>query len=97
MNYNNFFPHYPQTNNTINWVQGEAAAKSYLVAPGGSTILMDSERPMFYIKSVDQSGMPSLRKFRFEEITEQQAVNPDQFITRDEFEAKIAELRGESE
>ena len=37
--------------NGIIWVQGEAGAKSWAVAPGKSVMLMDSESNTFYIKS----------------------------------------------
>ena len=47
-----------QTGGGISWVQGEAGAKSYLVAPGASVLLMDSENARFYIKSSDTAGMP---------------------------------------
>ena len=50
-----------QQNNSIIWIQGEAAAKSYLVAPNTSVALFDSERQTVYIKSADASGMPSMR------------------------------------
>lgn len=43
------------------WVQGEAAAKSYPVAPNSSVPLWDSEADVIYIKSADMSGMPSLK------------------------------------
>ena len=53
-----------QNNNGILWVSGEVGAKSYLVAPGTSVLLMDSESEKFYIKSTDVSGMPQpLRTF----------------------------------
>lgn len=48
------------TSNLI-WVQGEAAAKSYPVAPNSSVPLWDSEADVIYIKSADMSGMPSLK------------------------------------
>lgn len=52
----------------IIWVQGEAGAKSYLVAPNQSVMLMDSEKSCFYIKSADASGMPlPLRTFDYSE------------------------------
>lgn len=38
-----------QNNNGILWVSGEVGAKSYLVAPGTSVLLMDSESEKFYI------------------------------------------------
>ncbi len=40
------------------WVQGEEGAKAFMVAPGNSVMLMDSENTVFYLKSSDQSGMP---------------------------------------
>ena len=47
--------------NGIIWIQGEAAAKSYLVAPNNSIVLFDSESQTIYIKSADASGMPSMK------------------------------------
>lgn len=67
-----------QTNNGIIWVQGEASAKSHLVAAGTSALLMDSEDTKFYIKSTDQSGMPlPLRTFKYEEITTDVHTSPN--------------------
>ena len=48
-------------NNNIIWVQGEAGAKSYLVAPNTTVQLWDSERQTIYLKSADASGMPSIK------------------------------------
>lgn len=50
-----------QGNNGIIWVQGEAGAKSYLVAPNNTVQLWDSESQTIYLKSADASGMPSMR------------------------------------
>lgn len=47
--------------NSLIWVQGEGAAKSYLVAPGCTVALFDNESQTIYIKSADASGMPSMR------------------------------------
>ena len=48
-------------NNGIIWVQGEAGAKSYLVAPNNTVQLWDSESQTIYLKSADASGMPSMK------------------------------------
>jgi hypothetical protein len=81
-----------QQQNTINWVQGEAGAKSFMTAPGQSVLLMDSETNVFYIKSSDASGMPMpLRKFKYEEVTPQKKETGN-YITREEFEERIKEL-----
>lgn len=80
----------------ITWVQGEAGAKSYMVPRGGSALLMDSENPYLYLKATDASGMPQqLRKFRLVEETaaaQAPAIDP-QYVTRDELEKRLAELR----
>lgn len=94
----------PQVNDTgILWVQGEAGAKSWAVAPGKSVMLMDSESNTFYIKSSDNSGMPMpLRIFDYTERTVQSQVQPkvaqhteldtSQFVTREELDKKLHEL-----
>jgi hypothetical protein len=43
------------------WVQGEAGAKSYLVAPNNTVQLWDSEAQTIYLKSADAAGMPSMK------------------------------------
>lgn len=71
--YQGYYPQYPQqpmpqagqgmsqTSNSIIWVQGEAGAKSYLVAPNTTVQLWDSEDQVIYLKSADASGMPSMK------------------------------------
>ena len=92
----------------IQWVQGEVGAKSYPVAPGRSVILMDSENSVFYIKTLDASGMPlPLRTFDYSERMPAQAqmpgaqpeaqFNPGEFVTRKEFEAAMAQFRAPAE
>ena len=70
----------PQQQQTYNqgllWVQGEAGAKSFLVAPGASVLLMDSETSKFYIKSADNAGMPNMRTFEYKEVLPNQNPQP---------------------
>lgn len=65
------------------WVQGEAAAKSWAVAPGASVVLWDSENPFIYIKSADLSGIPSMRTLRWEEYHPEAAQQAAQAHTGD--------------
>lgn len=82
------------------WVQGEAGAKSYLVAPGQHVQLMDSEAEVFYIKSTDPSGVPlPLRIFDYKERTTgavrpvQAAQQPmEEYVTRSEYDALASKL-----
>lgn len=85
----------PQANQGLLWVQGEAGAKSYLVAPNTTVLLMDSEGSRFYLKSTDGAGMPSLRTFEYKEVLQdasqaQQSAQinlDDKYVTRNEYEA----------
>lgn len=65
----NISPTSPQTNqiNDIIWVQGEAGAKAYLVAPNNTVTLWDSENTTIYLKTADANGVPSMRILDFTE------------------------------
>lgn len=87
----------PQVNQGLLWVSGEVGAKSYLVAPNSTVLLMDSDASRFYLKSADQSGMPSLRIFEYTEVvnapqTSVIAPNSDlkeldsKYVTREEYD-----------
>lgn len=86
-----------QNQNSLIWVQGEAGAKSYMVANGNSVLLMDSESQTFYLKSADASGMPSMRIFDYHEREAQkpqpmQSQDNKNYVTREEFNALAARL-----
>lgn len=77
------------------WVQGEAGARGYLVAPGQSLMLLDSERPSFYIKTADAAGVPSMRMFDYTERTgqaQEAPKNAEQYATRAELEEYKAQI-----
>lgn len=89
-----------QSNQSLIYVQGEAAAKSWMVGAGQSVLLMDSENPVFYIKSADTSGIPlPLRVFDYKERTQntpqgaaqaaqREQINlDDKYVTRQEYDA----------
>lgn len=92
-----------QTTNNLIWCQGEASAKSYPVSAGQSLLLMDSENPVMYIKSTDQSGMPlPLRIFDYKERSKettdhaQTVAEPKvDYISRNEFDAFRDEIKEE--
>ena len=109
MAYNNYYPagYQPmqmyqqpqpqqQSNSSLTWVQGEGAAKSYLVAPGCTVALFDNESQTIYIKSADASGMPSMRvlDYTFRESAPQKAVISPQsdYVTKDELSSIKEEI-----
>ena len=80
--------------NPMIWVQGEAAATSYLVAAGNTVPLWDSENMCIYVKSVDASGVPSMRILDYTERVKAaptQTPTPE-YVTRAEFEAFAAQF-----
>lgn len=85
-----------QNNNSIIWVQGEAGAKSYLVAPNNTVQLWDSESQTIYLKSADASGMPSMKILDYTIRAAETPHNPaqapinDNYVTLDKFN----EIRG---
>ena len=87
----------PTNNSGLVWVQGIEAAKAYLVAPNNTVALWDSEQQRIYLKSADASGMPSMRVLDWTEHTPQPAttantVDLSDYITKDEFNARIDEI-----
>jgi len=77
------------------WVQGEAAAKSYMVAPGSTVQLWDSEEKVIYLKSADPSGMPSMKILDYTIRGEEKETPAEEYATKAEVAAlaeKIKEL-----
>lgn len=77
-----------QGSSSLIWVQGEAGAKSYMVAPNNTVALWDSESQTVYLKSADASGMPSMRVLDYK-IRESASTSPikgskTDFATKDE-------------
>ena len=86
--YQPMYPQYQQPaqntqQNGIIWVQGEAAAKSYLVAPGQTVQLWDSEEKVIYLKSADGSGMPSMKILDYT-IRGEAEVKPTEYATKED-------------
>lgn len=93
----------PAPQSGIIWIQGEAAAKSYLVAPNTSVALWDSERQSIYIKSADASGLPSMKIIDYtirDNPQTAQPINTVIWATKDEVKSlndQIAALKTELE
>ena len=95
-----------QTSKAMNsyfvWVQGEAGAKSYPVAPGTTLPLFDSEGDYVYFKSVDSNGvpMPLVTKVisdlpSTKVVEEETKVDMSEYVTKevyDELSKKYGEL-----
>ena len=92
----NTAPTQQSAQSALTWVQGEAGAKSYLVAPNSTVTLWDSEAQTIYIKSADATGMPSIRTLDYTIRGEVKDAKVD-YATKDELEAlrkEVASLVG---
>ena len=90
-------PQQYQAQQGVIWVQGESAAKSYLVAPGNTVQLWDSEEKVIYLKSADASGMPSMKvlDYTIRGEAEKKTEPAPEYATKEELaalEEKIKEL-----
>lgn len=86
--YNNPYQNYPFPTNQgqLIRVNGIESARAYSVAPGSTMPLFDSNEDIMYIKSVDGSGFPTIRRFRFEEENELTNEGASKYVTKEEFE-----------
>jgi hypothetical protein len=93
----------PQQNNSLAWIQGgEASANAYPVAPGMRMWLFDRDEPIFFIKTMDNSGMPQpLRIFDYKErtantpsnsVVQTQPTENTDYVSRSEFDAFKSEI-----
>ena len=86
-----------QNQNGIIWVQGEAGAKSYLVAPNTTVQLWDSESQTIYLKSADNMGMPTIKTLDYtirDNSTHQNTLTQPEssFATKEDLEALADEI-----
>ena len=80
------------------YVNGEAGARGYIVAPNQTVMLIDAdpEANTFWLKSADAAGMPSMRTFDYtERLTPQKpaqaAMTPGvEYVTRADFDRLAA-------
>ena len=63
--------------NVFAYVNGLEGAKAFFVPPNGRVLLMDSDNPVFYVKTANAMGQTSIRTFKFEEVQDQPAPKVD--------------------
>lgn len=88
----------PAAQNLFAWVQGEAAAQAYQIAPGSTVLLMDTEKPILYMKSSDASGRPGPMEKRYL-VSEDEYNNlqnkevSSEYVSKEDFDKTIAEIK----
>ena len=86
----------PPPQQSMIWVNGEAEAMAYLVAPNSAAALWDSAAPVIYLKQADASGKPSIKTYdlveRSSRASQPPAAQGEEYVTRTEFNALAAKL-----
>lgn len=80
-----------QPQNGLQFVNGRESVDAYMMGPNEKAILMDSNRPRFYLKETDAAGMAKVTAYDFTAAND--APEASQYVTRNEFE----ELRSQYE
>lgn len=75
------------------FVQGDVGAKAYIVAPGNTVTLWDSENPVIYRKSVNSQGVPVMQRIRYTYDEEPEASAYDKRLSG--IEERLARLEKE--
>lgn len=81
---------------SVQFVNGRMSAEAYAMAPNSQEILMDMNRPVFYWKTTDASGMSSVQEYEFKlvEPAQQSYVTMDQLNKfKEEINESLAKLQ----
>ena len=72
--------------NNIIQAMGPESAEEFKVGPNSHVIIMDSNRPVFYMKDSDDTGHARTRAFEFHEIPlhQPQYYSPEAQLTKDD-------------
>ena len=79
---------YPQTSMIVGdqllKVNGIEGAKAFGTKPNSMVALFDANEDIFYIKTTDSANFPSIKKFRFTEVNEDEETS-SKYVTVEEF------------
>ncbi len=88
MQNNNLQPAFSSQPNGLIRVTGIEGAKAYQMPPNSITALFDSNEDIFYVKSTDGAGFPTIKSYQFVEVTKETKAEQTtgDFVSRQEFE-----------
>ncbi len=69
-------------------VTGMEGAKAYQMPPNSLTALFDNNEDIFYVKSTDGAGFPTIKTYKFTAVEQEPKTEhpTGDFVTRQEFE-----------
>ena len=67
-------------------VTGMDGARAYQMPPNSAVALFDGGQDVFYVKTTDGAGFPTIRAYSFQPMEQAQAMGANEYVTRAEFE-----------
>lgn len=67
-------------------VTGMDGARAYQLPPNSAVALFDGGQDVFYVKTTDGAGFPTIKAFSFVPLQEQQTAPAQEYVTRAEFD-----------
>lgn len=83
---------YSTQGQTLQRVNGIDGAKAYQLGANSTVALFDSNSDVFYVKSTDMAGFPTIRVFKFEEIKQDLSEIKQDYVSREEMEAYVKQF-----
>jgi len=74
-------------------VKGKNGATTFSLGPNSRIPLFDEENDIFFIKTTDANGEPTIRMFKFEEIKDEEY--PEKYLTIEKFDDYMKDFRKE--
>ena len=68
-------------------VTGMEGARAYQMPPNSAVALFDGGQDIFYVKTTDGAGFPTIRAYAFTPLQDQAASHAGDYVTRAEFNA----------
>lgn len=68
-------------------VTGMEGARAYQMPPNSAVALFDGGQDIFYVKTTDGAGFPTIRAYAFTPLQDQAAAPAGDYVTRAEFNA----------
>lgn len=68
-------------------VTGMEGARAYQMPPNSAVALFDGGQDIFYVKTTDGAGFPTIRAYAFTPLQDQAAQPSGDYVTRAEFNA----------
>ena len=67
-------------------VTGMDGGRAYQMPPNSAVALFDGGQDVFYVKTTDGAGFPTIRAYSFQPMEQAQAMGASEYVTRAEFE-----------